>query len=305
MRSRWLLNVALAALVIGLAWLAWQRPGGVEEPLAPKLTDLSPEQVESILIEQSERQPMRLSKQADGTWVLNEPVRVRVLPYKVRSLLDLLTTPSLSVVPREKMGNPEQFGLTSASVRLTLNDLLVRFGGTNPIGMRRYVEVAGVIHLIDDRFYHHVRGDWTDWIDRQLIPQGISLQSIHSDQFQLTRQGGKWRLEPDLGAGADVVAQFVDRWKMAQAMRITPLQPRTGDPLPEINIVWQEGTPGVQGGLKLELSRTADEVILRAPQLSIQYHLTEEGARHLLEPPRPQPDTPPSQEPTPSAPSLD
>ncbi|MCZ6576624.1 MAG: DUF4340 domain-containing protein, partial [Gammaproteobacteria bacterium] len=93
MRNRWLLNLGLVVLVGVLVVLAVSKRRVDQEPPAPPLTMLVPEQIERIRIERPDNERLVLQRQG-GNWLLIAPLQARANSFRVESLLRLATAPS-------------------------------------------------------------------------------------------------------------------------------------------------------------------------------------------------------------------
>ena len=316
MRRRWLLNLGLAIAVGLLALLAWQRPGTDGEATEPPLTNLEAADINSVVIKRGADETLAMERRG-GKWWLIRPIEARAPGYRVSSVLDLAGTPSYARIDvalaqdqgqehsedrtqgqgESKDKSPADFGITAASASITLNDREIRFGATNPVGLRRYVAVGDTIQLIEDRFHHHAQGDWSNWVDRRLLPEGAALESIKMPDFALERTDGKWILTPDTGADADTIARYIDGWRLAHAMQVTKAAPPMAERSPRIEIRWRpDAASDAEKLLSLELLHEGDEVILRSADPPLHYRFPADSAANLLMPP-----LPPAEPPTASA----
>src|SRR6266404_2954498 len=91
MRARWILNLVLAAIVIGLALLAYLKPSADKAGGTP-LTNLAPEAASRIRVERG-GQAIALAKTA-SQWRMTEPLPARANRFNVDSLLRVLTAAS-------------------------------------------------------------------------------------------------------------------------------------------------------------------------------------------------------------------
>ena len=42
------------------------------------------------------------------------------------------------------------------------------------------MRVGDAVHLIEDRWFHHAASRWIDWVDRRLLPDGVTLTALGS-----------------------------------------------------------------------------------------------------------------------------
>lgn len=147
MSRRSLINLALSGLAALLALLIWRLQ---PEPL-PSLTNLLPEQIQSIQISDRSGREILLTRH-NGAWLLGSAAADAT---RIEQLLGLCRTPSLQrfPAPLERLA---EFGLQPPAIRLRLNDLELAFGSNDPINGWRYVRIDDQIHLIGDGFQHHL-----------------------------------------------------------------------------------------------------------------------------------------------------
>lgn len=153
-RANWMLAV-VALLLAGLLWLDSRR----DEPHYPPLTPLTADQIDRVVIEAQGQVIEQLRRQAEG-WT-SESLQARVEDREwLGRLLHIAELPSLQRFPAPD--NLAPFGLDRPGYRLKFNDILVEWGGLEPLSQRRYVKVGGTIHLITDGYTHHLHAAGKD-----------------------------------------------------------------------------------------------------------------------------------------------
>jgi hypothetical protein len=198
LRRRWLVNLLLMLVVTVLALLVLQE--NRREARAGRLTALEAAAVEHI--ERLRRgQSTLVLVRAEGRWRLREPFDAVADPRPVERLLGLVAAKSVRVLPLETV-EPARLGLADPDVRLRLNGLELRFGDTEPIDGRRYVQIGDLVHLIEDRFLPQLLAPATTFLSRRLLPPDFSpgLGSID----------GRPLSAGDLAGLADVEAESVE-----------------------------------------------------------------------------------------------
>lgn len=147
-RANW--GLAAAALLLGL--LFWLEPGS-ESAHYPFLTLLKPAQINHIQIEVAGKPIVNLTR-AQGRW-LDEANQEEVGDTVwIERLLHIAELPSLQRFPAPKDLAP--FGLDTPGKRLQLNDVVIAWGGLDPVSRLRYVLIGRQIHLITDSYTHHL-----------------------------------------------------------------------------------------------------------------------------------------------------
>lgn len=190
MRDRWLVNLLLLTLVIALvALVRWEL---AQERRVATLTGLLPGRVREISLERPDRPAIRLVRETDD-WTMKTPYEVPADAARIGKLVGIAATPVHRSLP--KSAGAERLGLTADSPRLTLNGVVLSFGGTDPITHRRYVAIGEQVHLIGDGFQHHLIASAHDYVDRRLLPAGFradagALDGVPISQRQLTELDG-------------------------------------------------------------------------------------------------------------------
>ncbi|MCU0834853.1 MAG: DUF4340 domain-containing protein [Chromatiaceae bacterium] len=148
MRGRWLVNLLLLILVV-LLGAAAQRELERSGP-GPTLTDLDPGAIAEVVIERPGMPRTRLERTAEG-WFLREPLEAPAGAERVARLLQIATAPVRRVLPSHS--DLQALGLDPPRLTLTLDGLVLRIGGTEPLAQRRYVGVGDRVVLIDGQHY--------------------------------------------------------------------------------------------------------------------------------------------------------
>jgi hypothetical protein len=255
----------LAAILAGLAWWG-EQPADTEE--MPRLTPLSPGRLTRIRIERPGHKPLRLQRR-NGGWWLQEPIQVRAHDFRVRALAAIAETRSHGDYP---LDDPARFGLDQPMARLWLDGTEIVFGGTDSIHHRRYVAVGGRLHLIDDRFFQHIKAGPAGFASLELLPGETRIERLELPGLSLTRTAGGWSLEPEREAGADAIQQWIRDWQSAQAIWLSPYH---GEARADIRIHLQGRERPVEFVI-------LPQGVLARPRLGLQYHLGRETAARLI-----------------------
>jgi len=161
MNRRDFTNIGLFTLVASLGILTWLQPGPIPEEPMPPLTMLDPKQVESIELAARNGEALTLEKR-NGSWQMIQPHAAKANDPKIERLLEIAHTASTERFPLPD-GERTQFGLDPPMAELRLDGTRLEIGGTHPIDHRRYVLVDNTLHLINDRFAHHLLAPAKDY----------------------------------------------------------------------------------------------------------------------------------------------
>ncbi len=154
-RDRFLFNLILACTIIVLVTIAYWRPRQEALVDAPRISSLQAEDVQTIDLHRRGQQPMTFRRGGDG-WRLTTPSAGVADQNKVSALLDILDTRGTATLASVEL---ERFELNEPRATLRFDKELWSFGASHPLDGRRYVLHEGTIHLIDNRFFHHLIGE--------------------------------------------------------------------------------------------------------------------------------------------------
>jgi hypothetical protein len=156
MRDRFALNIVLFGAIVALVAIAYWLPGHHELAKLPLVSSLQAEAVHSIDLQRRAQQSVSFVRNTGDSaqqWVMITPSKGPANAEKVAALLNILQTRSTATVPADEL---QRFELDQPRVSLQFNDETWSFGASHPLDGRRYVLHNGVVHLVDDRFFHHL-----------------------------------------------------------------------------------------------------------------------------------------------------
>ena len=197
---RWLVNLVLAVIAGLLLLLAVSEHDRTQQQA--RLTPLAPEQIGRIELARDD-DPEIVLERMDDIWWMRRPIAAPADAERIGRLLPLADARSSRTLPIDAV-DLEQTGLARPRLRLKLDGLELRFGATEPIGERRYVQVGELAHLIDDRFLPYLSAQAPSLLSRRLLPPGFNPANGSIDGRPL---------------GPDVVAALIG----IEAERVEPL----------------------------------------------------------------------------------
>ena len=266
MSRRTLLNLSLAAVAIALGLVITYKPGLVPPPVPESITGLSADSITSIRVTRKERMPLNFVKTAGG-WQLENHRALPASEFQLHALLGVLSARPGRSYP-DKALNLADAGLDPPQATLLLNDTLIYIGGTTPLDRLRYVQYGNTVYLLNDTYQHLVNADWTNFVDRRLVPADAVLTGLQLPDFTLKRDNEQqWQVSPASTDGQTAgLDAFMDNWQAAAATYI-----RRHDGAAEgtpIILTLADNRPAV----KLYLAAREPELILTRPDWGIQYY---------------------------------
>jgi Domain of unknown function (DUF4340) len=286
MPRRTLLNLVLFLAVLGLALVAWFKPGvkPVDAP-RPITTGLTPEQTGSLTVERLARDPLKFSRH-DGRWFLLADNReLPAADFQVRALLRLLEATATRYYPAGSL-DLESLGLQPPLARVAMDGLDFRFGTTDALKNQRYVLVGDTVYLIDDQYQHLLNADWPNFVSRQILEGRGAITRLELPDMTLAySDDGHWRLDPgNKDIGADALQTFIENWQNA-----TALLTRRDDDTTTGETVTAYTRDSTRPIVLRIVTRTPD-LVLDRPDWGIQYLLPGSEADKLFTLPRPVPE---------------
>jgi osmoprotectant transport system ATP-binding protein len=170
LKRRWLLNLALFAVVLVLAVSA--RLEQRQDLLTTTLTSMPVQQIQSLSLKRPGEPRMRLARKDNG-WHMLEPFVAPAADAPTTKLLPIAATYVHRTLPAATL-DLQRLRLDPAMISLRLDDLELRFGTTEPVHDWRYVQIGDLVHLIDDGFLAQLLAPAQDYLDRRLLPKNFS-----------------------------------------------------------------------------------------------------------------------------------
>lgn len=278
MKSRLALNLGLLALIAVLTAVAVLKPGKKEEP-QPTLVAGELNSLNRVTLQNKDTLTF---EKKDGLWVLTAPFAAPVNQVRMRQLVEVGQAVSSARYPI-KPEELAQFGLDRPQATLILGDTTLQFGNTDPINMRRYVRIGDTLHLVDDNFFHHLTASATDYVDKKLIPEGAKIRQIELPGLKIMKGAeGHWTAEP-AGDGKTDWAELASTWATARAIEVKRLEKDTQGET--IRVTLNEGSP-----IEFIILRKQPSLTLARRDLGLQYEITADTARDLLNQKKPDPE---------------
>jgi hypothetical protein len=257
--------VAFAAL-IGVALLE----PGKEEPRLAHLADVDESVLDRIELQNKE---LIVFEKIDEHWRLAAPFAAPANEIRVRQLLDAAHAESIAHYPLDP-SDAAKFELDKPKAVLTLGKVKLAFGGSEPIDMRRYVQVGDTLHLVNDDFYHHLIAPAVDYVDKKLLPEDAAPREIMLPGLKASQgENAQWTLEPpgdSLG-----INDLINAWRTARAIEVKRIEAAPQGDIARI---------GLTGGQSIEfiIVQREPDLLLARPDWGLQYLLPGDSAKQLL-----------------------
>lgn len=279
MGKRWLLNLALIALIGALVLLAVYQPGNHTEPATSPLTSIPVNEVTRLRLVRP-KQPEVLLVRHDGHWRLDAPRRARANGFRADALAGLAAAPATLrfAAKPDELG---KYGLDRPIATLFLNDVEIRFGAMHPLRNEIYVLHDGQVQLVSAATFHAVTAPVDDLLSPALLDGQAKIISLHLPGFSLRQNAqGAWERRPGRPAlSSDRVNRFVDEWRQARALSVAPARQSMPRERVEITVAVDDRKQTLVFGIA---SRKPELVLIRLDE-KLEYHFPDEAASRLLE----------------------
>jgi hypothetical protein len=272
MKSSYLTNLILLAIVLALLWLS-QRETPDTQPAA-QLSTLTADSVNQIQIERLGKPAITLQRQQQS-WALTAPFSAQANQTRVNLLLSLLSTPLHGQFQPMDESALTQFGLSQPEVLLSMNEQQFAFGGTEPLDQNRYVMHQGMVYLIQDDVTPLLTASAGSFVDNRLIAEEQQLAQLQlpispdsAERITLNQSDGQWRSD-NTALSSDSLKALVDSWQHAYAMQVRHLSAEqlATLPAPQIRLWFDTDT----APLDLIIQVNAQTLQLINPALQLQY----------------------------------
>ncbi len=278
--KRTFINIGLAGIAVIVATVLWQNPGD-ESGSSQTVSGLDKNDIKKIKIKTNGRPDIELHKK-ETAWEIIAPFQVAANTFRVNSVLNLLSAPSLSQYDVSGK-NLTEFGLEPPQAVVDFDQNQFLFGDTAPLNNKRYLLSGATLHLIEDTIYPLITSDIGSLVDSGLLPDQSSVTRFTLNNFSVVKQESGWRIEPDIPhLSADDLQGWVDRWRNAQAVYIEHRPLEMPDTRQHIILTLEDGN-------RIRYSVTDKEGIaaLYRGDLGLKYNLSETVLAEMLAMPEP------------------
>lgn len=300
MKTAWIKNLLLVALVTALALYVLYKPNPQDEIKRFELSTLPKAAVTKIVIEPKGGARIELSKQGDE-WLLVQPVAARADRTQVDRMLDVLTARSNDKLAASDL---QRFDLDAPAMRVTFNDQSFAFGTASPVGGDQYVHTGDGVYLVAPYFRSLVPDDAKRLLTHALLRADEKPVGFVLPEFSVQQQDGKWTLTPAPASEKDRLSQddfnrWVDDWKLASSLLTQPTGEQQAKEWIELHMA--DGKT-VRLGV---LQREPELVLVRSDEKLSFYYSSETSKRLMSAPmPAPAPEAPANTVPPPAQPST-
>lgn len=263
------LNAVLLVVGLGLAVVVFlsQEKEKKGEPLTPLVASA----VSKITLDHPGKPAITLEKR-DGQWQLSAPVQAHAEAVEINGILALATMETKSTLDAAQVKLAD-LGLDPAQYRVTLNDVALDIGGTEPLQFRRYIKVGDKIALVDDPPSAALDADYSDLVDKSLLPPNAEIEHLSVPGIDSAKAS---ELQQKTLAAA---------WKNARAMWTAMDEPAKDDAAKSetVRMTLKDGS-----ALEFAVVERDPQFVLARHDLKVRYTLSKQLVNELLQLPQAQ-----------------
>lgn len=280
------LNLLLLAIVLVLGAGAWMAHQKKSQPKAT-LTPIAAEGVERIVLDWPGSPRIELQRR-NGNWFLQQPVQGRADRFEAVGASSLASTEVQERLEGSDV-DLKQLGLDPPDHTVTLNDVVVEFGGSDPLQSRRYVRVGTEVKLIEEPATAALDKDYADLLSKDLFAPGDELVKIELPALTLTKDDqGAWTAPAGTANATPAALKAIaDGWKDAAAMWNEAAADAAEGEGGAVRITLRDGRR-----VDYRIVATDPQLSLYAPALKVRHQLSKALVDTLLRLPEPAPDSP-------------
>ena len=230
MKSRYLINLFLVVLVLGLYWFLNQDTS--TQTQQHTLSTIPYNDITNISIIRDGLDTISIHKNS-ASWQLMQPINAPANNTRIKLLLSILNASSHAQLSHADDSTLARLGFNDKNTMLELDDNSFQFGNIEEISKRRYVLYNDVIHLIDDSVAPLLNANAASFIDNKLIPLNDKITKliipkssadkiISTDSITIEQKEGSW-LSDNSTQSADQLTILIDAWQHAYALQVIPL----------------------------------------------------------------------------------
>lgn len=276
MSSRTLINLALFCLAGILVLVIVYRPGIAPEPVPQTLTAVTGDGISRIQVTRNTREPLTFTRHADN-WVLADSSELPASDIQIRSLLAILQAHSGRSYPADSL-DLAAVGLEPPQATLMLDNTRIAIGLTEALDNMRYIQTGDTVFLVTDKYQHLINADWSNFVERKLLPANASLTRLQLPKLDLSLTADhQWQLSPaDPTVSTTALQSLVRNWEQATAYYVRRYQDKAGSET--ITLKFSNAAAPVT----FYIVSQSPELILARPDQGIQYHLQSDMGQALL-----------------------
>jgi hypothetical protein len=289
MKSRWLVNVLLLALVLGIGvFLKFRPQQEVAKETAYEVSTLKLATFTKVSVEFPAKAPVAFEK-VEGYWYLDKPYKARADQMLVMRILSLVAAKSTQKFQATDL---TQFGLDQPKLKLKFDNEEFDFGTFNPVTSEQYVAYNGLVYLLPVSYAENAQSPVEEYLDKSPFKPDeqkkiIGFDFSHLEQWEEVRLNvdfadGKWKASPEKAKPTqnEMNEWFYSYWRSVSVQRVEPYTPDRKTTYPSFEVKLNDGHK-----VHLDKIQESPELLLGRPDEGMIYHVPPDIGFTLLNPP--------------------
>ena len=287
MKSRWLLNLVLLVLIIGIVAFLYLRPQkGEGDTPSYEVSTLKMSDFNRVTIEFPTKAPVAFEK-IDGYWHLVQPYKARAEQRMVQAVLSVIAGTTIHKFPANDLA---RFGLDTPKLKVKLNDEEFLFGTYNTLTSEQYVAYKDAVYLLPVSYSEAAGTQVVEFLDKNpLGPKekvaGFDLSRLEQwEDIRLVVDlvDGKWKVsaanaKPEQN---EMNEWFETSWKHASVTAVEPYTPDRKATYPSLEVKLADGKK-----VHFDKIQESPELLLARPDEGLIYHFPQDAGFVMLNPP--------------------
>ncbi len=287
MKSRWLINLVLLALVVALGMFVYMRPEqGAQKQNGYELSTLKLASFSRLNIEFPTKASVAFEK-IDGHWRITQPYSARADQVAVQRVLSIIAAASPDKFPATDLA---RFGLDNPKLKLRMDNETFLFGTINPVSGDQYVAYKDAVYLLPVGYSESASIQTIEFIDKSPIKPTekiVGFDFSHLEQWEDVRLNvdlvdGKWKISTaNAKPNQNEMNEWLDvLWAHAYANAVEPYTPDRRATLPSFEIKMKDGSK-----VHFDKLQESPELQLGRPDEGLIYHFPADMGFSMLNPP--------------------
>ncbi len=294
MKKRWLLNLLLLALVVGIALFLHFRPKPDDQSAKEyEISSLKMAGFNAAKVEFPAQAPVAFEK-VDGFWRMVAPYQSRADQMSVQRILSIIAAKTKVKLPATDLA---KYGLDNPLLKLKLTDASAThefaFGTYNPVTEEQYVGFNNAVYLLPGSYSEAASTQAIEMVDKRPLTQieakqisGLDLGRLEQwEEIRLNvdvSDQGKWLVStPKAKPTQNEMNEWLEfSWKQSQATSVEFYTPDRKVTYPSFEVKLKNGKK-----VHFDKMQESPEYLLARPDEGIIYHFPNDVGFTMTNPP--------------------
>lgn len=293
MQKRWLVNVIMLLLVIGIGGFLYLKPAPTVETKQFEVSSLKMAGFNQVKAEFPAKAATIFEKK-DGYWMMRKPYATRADQPSVQRIISIIAATTATKLPLQ---DPSKYGLDQPSLKLTLSgeagEHVFTFGTFNPVTEEQYVGYADAVFLLSGQYGEAAATQPIEMVDKSpLAPaerkQLAGFDLAHLEQWEVNAlkvtlsDTGQWQVnDAKAKPTQNELNEWMDfSWAQSQAKAVEIYTPDRRQTYPSFEVLLRNGQK-----IHFDKMQESPEYLLARPDEGLIYHYSNDVGFTMVNPP--------------------